>query len=381
MAVLAGMNKSMSHKKCEYGMDFCINNTLWTTFKDAGYITAYGEDFVNSESYTFSGYHGFNILPTDHYMRPLFLAGETREVNRLCTKKLPSVNHLLDYAFQFLDTYKNEKNFGVFWHNNNIDVHAKFIDDTFVEFFGRLKKSKIFDKTFIIFMSNHGITHGDFKIPVASYYEERLPMLFIWAPYNFRKTFPNKYNNMQKNQDSLVSPYDIFLTLSDVLKFTSSDHAISDPCSNCISLFEEISRNRSCVSASVEEKFCTCHDVDDVDIANGRDALVVAVSYLKEMIKTINTIPFSKCINVQLEKVLRINSYKSFGKKYFIVAFTMTPGNNSYEALLMKDDKSYNILKPVESISGYNTRGSCVIDTDDRPYCVCEMSSPCENLN
>ncbi|KAJ0180410.1 hypothetical protein K1T71_003814 [Dendrolimus kikuchii] len=383
MAVLTGLNKSTSHKRCEYGMDFCINNTLWSKFKDAGYATAYGEDYVHSQSYTFSGYYGFNNLPTDHYMRPLFLAGETREDNILCTKKLPSVSHLLDYSFQFMNVYKRENHFGVFWHKTNNDYIPKLIDDTFVELFIKLNNSNILDNTFMLFMSNYGITHGDFKISIASYYEQRLPMLFIWVPNNFRKMFPDKYRNMQANQNRLISPYDVFVTLTDILELSvkSSNHATSDACPKCSSIFEKISVYRSCASASVVESFCTCHDVNDIDIAYNGDVLDVAVSHIKELTRKINTIPFTACANVELDQVLRINTYTSLGNEYFIIAFTMAPGNKSYEVLLMKHGKSYQILEPIQSISAYNTKGSCVIDAVDRPYCICEMTSPCDIHN
>ncbi|KAI8435163.1 hypothetical protein MSG28_003534 [Choristoneura fumiferana] len=80
MAFLTGKNMTTVYRKCSKTMDNCNDEIIWSKFQNSGYVTAYGEDFLRLPD-TFYRYNGFKIPPTNHYMRPLFLTGETRKGN------------------------------------------------------------------------------------------------------------------------------------------------------------------------------------------------------------------------------------------------------------------------------------------------------------
>nr|XP_049695203.1 uncharacterized protein LOC110371532 [Helicoverpa armigera] len=69
---------------------------------------------------------------------------------------------------------------------------------------------------------DHGNMFGKMQLPVGSYYNNRLPMLFIWVPLQFRRENLNIHFNLRENQERLVSPYDLYVTLADILELSTS---------------------------------------------------------------------------------------------------------------------------------------------------------------
>ena len=55
MAILTGQNQSFAYSKCTpkipYGLDNC--SLIWYNFRDAGYVTAYGEDHVPISTFNY----------------------------------------------------------------------------------------------------------------------------------------------------------------------------------------------------------------------------------------------------------------------------------------------------------------------------------------
>ncbi|KAL4714086.1 hypothetical protein ACJJTC_008440 [Scirpophaga incertulas] len=314
MALLTGKNMSTIYRTCQPNMDNCRNMMLWNKFHKAGYVTAYGEDFLHLPD-TFSHY-GFKVPPTDHYMRPYFLTGE-----------------------------RNTGNF------------------------------------------DHGIRYGKLRFTLESYYEERLPMLFVWVPLMFRKQYENQYQNLQLNQNRLTSHLDLHMTLWEILRITNQTISVetSESCPTCKSLFEKVSYNRKCEEAGVNEKWCTCHKMQNValDNAGKRESLQLAISEIQNRTKKITTVPCAKCSSLTLKSVLRTHFYKDSGsnRTFYVIAFVMSPGNVAFETKVMKDANSFEIVESTETISEYNTRGNCVKNRNDRPYCVCEKLPNCFKHN
>ncbi|XP_075970075.1 uncharacterized protein LOC142972671 [Anticarsia gemmatalis] len=102
MAALTGNNMSTIVKECLGRMDNCNDHMIWSTFKKAGYVTAYGEDYLQLPD-TFTNDYEFRKPPTDHYMRPFFLKGERKRRNStfLCAGMVCSGQQVLDYALDF----------------------------------------------------------------------------------------------------------------------------------------------------------------------------------------------------------------------------------------------------------------------------------------
>ncbi|CAH0720680.1 unnamed protein product, partial [Brenthis ino] len=386
MALLTGKEVSTVYKACSSGMDSCNELVIWSAFKKAGYVTGTGEEYLQLPD-TFAK-RGYKNSPTDHYLRPLFLTGENRIGSLVCTKKVSSGRHILDYASQFANEYKTDKFFGMYWFNSyshNLENIPALIDGDIVDFFKSLNDTGILNNTFIFFLSDHGIRYGTQRIPYESYYEERLPMLFVWVPQTYKDIYFKEYNNMVLNQNRLVTPYDVRLTLGDIM--VSSTNTIpkinTEACSKCVSIFNEIPPERSCKDVNVEDKWCTCHKLESIsenDLDTHR-SLQLSVSYLQDKMKNIPTISCMECIVLKLKKVLRAHTYRdeSSNSTYFVLAFVLTPGDVGYEATIVKRNNEFIIMQPTYTISSYNARGSCVIEPNHRSYCICKKKANCKS--
>lgn len=77
MAILTGQNQEQAYSRCKpseaYKLDHCP--FLWYNFRNAGYITAYGEDETVLNTFNYLKV-GFVQPPTDYYLRPYMLASE-----------------------------------------------------------------------------------------------------------------------------------------------------------------------------------------------------------------------------------------------------------------------------------------------------------------
>ncbi|XP_023950355.1 uncharacterized protein LOC112054717 isoform X2 [Bicyclus anynana] len=386
MAALTGHNISSIMKSCSGRMDQCNNKLIWSIYKNSGYVTAYGEDHLRLPD-IFSKDYSFRKSPTDHYMRPFFLKEEI-EINNhslLCAGKISSGQQLLDYAINFVLTYKDDPFFGFFWMNSfshNMNNHPEDADRMFEDFFNRLYYTGAFDNTFIIFLSDHGIRFGENRILVESYYDDRLPLLYIWPPTTFKMNYPDKLKSLLINQFRLITPYDLFDTLFEISKLADCDEVeneAADPNHN--SIFSVISPNRTCQDVGIHDKWCSCHNLYPLDAedAEGIRSVHFAVSHIVSVMQTIKTKRCWSCTHLSLKNVSRIHFYYDKNKIniYFVVAFSMSPMNIFYEATVLHKDSQMYLVGSVSIISPYKGFGDCTIKHEDRIYCVCQKNDNC----
>lgn len=387
MAAFTGKNLSAFNDNCSGKMDKCNHLLIWSKFKEAGYVTAYGEDYVKLPD-TFHDEYKFLRSPTDHYMRPLFLKGETDLHSTICTGKQHSAQHLLDFALDFTITYRQQPFFGFFWINSfshNPNSRPEEGDILIENFLNRLSYTGVLTNTFVILFSDHGMRFGKYRLSMESYYDERLPFLFIWSPTKFKAKYPTAFKNLVANQFRLVTPYDLHKTLLDINRLSvcedsfNNSISVSEACPNCHSLFLTVSANRTCQDVAIHEKWCSCHKLYPLDTADpeGIKSTMHVVSYIKSKVNTVKTIRKGSCWvcrELSLKKVLRIHFYYDANKVnlYHVVAFTMTPGDLSYEATVLRKGARAEIVGRVSFISPYKGSGSCTVDRADRLFCVCQ---------
>ncbi|CAH0406593.1 unnamed protein product [Chilo suppressalis] len=386
MAVFTGMNMSTISKICSNSMDECNELLLWSQFKNSGYVTAYGEDYLRLPD-TFSKEYTFKSAPTDHYLRPFYIHGENELFNRsmVCTGKLPSGQHLLDYAFDFALTYRYYSFFGFFWMNSfshNVNSHPEEADKMFESFFNRLTYTGILENTFIIFFSDHGIRFGDYRMQTASYYEERSPALFMWAPLRFQGEYPLLFRAAAVNQFRLITPYDLYNTIVNINSLSetgNSTEGASSACPNCHSLFHTISGNRTCADVEIHPKWCSCHKLYPLDSHDieGMKSAIYASTEIKALVKKIKTERCWGCLKLAISNVIRIHFYYNDSGLYYVVAFTMTPGNITFEAVVSKKGSKLQLVGDISVISVYRGLGKCAPHQRDRLFCVCQKKENC----
>ncbi|XP_047021676.1 uncharacterized protein LOC124631357 [Helicoverpa zea] len=381
LALLTGKNMTSIIEQCFASMDDCNYLLIWSAFKDAGYVTAYGEENLKLAN-TFTKEYKFLKNPTDHYMQPFYLTDERNPRNRsLCTGKISSGQQLLDYARDFASTYRRDSFFGFFWLNSfSYDEKSRPEDaDKLIEnFLNQLTYTGIMTNTFVIFLSDHGLRFGRSRLKAESYYDDRMPMNFMWVPLLFKGKHPYELRAMAINQYKLATPYDFYSTLQDIKKISLCSNS-TDPapegCPNCHSLFEVIDSNRTCQDAAINEKWCSCHKLFPLPIQDpiGIKSVNAVVSYMKSMAMTIETQKCWSCALPSLKKVERINFYYDEGKVniYYVVALTISPGNGTYEATVLRKN-GYTVIGPLSFISYYRGLGKCALNRRDRLFCVCQ---------
>lgn len=368
-------------------MDSCNDQFIWSHFKEAGYFTAYGEDYLRLAE-AFNGAFRFHKQPTDHFLKPLFHNHEREIYDKglVCTGQVTSGQQILDYALDFSNTYRNDNFFGLFWmnsFNSGINSIASRADKTLENFLNSLTYTGVLRNTFIILFSSHGMRFGELRLQVAGYYEERLPLLFMWSPSHFQITYMKELRNAALNQMSLVTPYDLYNTLVGILRlsYNTSTAGESNACKNCVSIFQPIQWTRTCTDAAIGQKWCSCHTLYPLDIqdSEGIKSVFFAATHINSIAIIVKTKRCWKCARLTLSKVLRIHFYYVNTKLYYVVAFSMAPANMTYEAKLSKSEKKLSMIGEVSYISPYWGNGSCVLKQSDRLYCACQKLDECLN--
>lgn len=77
MAILTGQTPHQAYSRCKPTVAYKLDNCpfLWYNFRNAGYVTAYGEDETALNTFNYLKV-GFVEPPTDYYLRPYMLASE-----------------------------------------------------------------------------------------------------------------------------------------------------------------------------------------------------------------------------------------------------------------------------------------------------------------
>lgn len=388
MAALTGKNISDITKRCYGSMDECKSLLIWNYFKEIGYVTAYGEDYLQLPD-TFTKEFAFKEPPTDHYMRPFFLKGETKRHNNslLCSGKASAGQQILDYALDFANTYKKDSFFGFFWLNSfshDVKSHPEIADKIVENFLNQLAYTGVLMNTFVIFLSDHGLRFGELRFTMESYFDDRMPMNFMWVPLFFKGKQPYELRALSINQFRLMTPYDMFSTLVDIRRISEcSDisHRAPDGCHNCHSIFKVINGTRTCLDASIDEKWCSCHKLYPLPNQDtiGMKSVELAVTHIKNMVNTIETQRCWGCMSLSLKSIIRLHFYYAKDKVslYYVVAFNMTPGNVAYEATVLRKGEQETLIEPISVITNYRGLGKCALNRRDRKFCICQKNESC----
>lgn len=365
---------------CYVNTSACNDLYLWSKFKNKGYVTAFVEDTASGIATIIREVLEVSPLqPTDHYIGPIFKTSHRNNIT-YCAGALSCGEHVLNYALDFANTYKDNNFFGAFWigtqtHDTwnsppTFDVFvAKFLRD--------LKTTGVFDNTFVIFLGDHGIRFGIARYQIECYLEERLPMFFMHVPPKFKKNHLQKYVNLKLNEKRLTSTFDLHLTMKNILSLKEEQNG-TDGCKTCLSLFQRIPENRRCADAGIKDQWCACFTLKDTSVKEegARISAKKAAMFVEELPKNLPTKPNTHCQEYFLIKILRIHSFNSnSATKYYIIGFVVNP-SVVYEVIVRRyaerNEFRYDVLHD-QTISEFGDRGDC-INYGSHPLaytCVC----------
>ncbi|KAJ8917608.1 hypothetical protein NQ315_000091 [Exocentrus adspersus] len=329
MALLSGMNLKQVYSKCdpkEIGkLDECP--MIWYDFRDNGYVTAYAEDWPLISTFNYNK-KGFQNPPTDYYFKTYLEAAESlnmtwKDTMPYCTGPETEGERVLNLAKDFSSTFKNNMSFGIFWMNtfsHNYINSPMGMDTKVSDFFQYLKDAHILDDSIVFLLSDHGIRFGKLRQTIQGWFEERLPVNFISIPLWFKSKYVVENSNFFDNANKLISTYDLYMTLQDVLKKSVPTYNItpSKACPRCASLFSNIIRVRSCKDAGIPEAWCTCigeFTTEDSRLTEETNNKAIALA-LKAIQRLEGQEPFSTSVTNIISSAVNLNRLR---KSYLLL--------------------------------------------------------------
>lgn len=355
MAFLTGYNRKTVDKKCNMhkfgGLDNC--KYMWNLYHDAGYVTAYGEDDVDINTFNYDG-DGFRKQPVDYYMRPYMMAAEAkllrrRPQNNSCLGYVHDSEHIYDYSLEFARRYRNDSFFGLFWtntHSHGLDFSLTSSMDTYlVDYLERFVRQGTMEHTVVVLLSDHGQRYGPSRATSLGWLEDRLPFFFIWLPPYLRKSYPDFVQALQVNRNRLTTPYDLHLTLKHLLILSNrrklvKQMGVARDCPHCQSLLLPVEKNRSCADVAIPNLWCTCWQHQEV---NGTNELVKQLG--QYAIKRIKTTKARGCARQNLRNISRVmlgkpNISANPELVTHILHITTDPNRALYEVTILYNDSS-----------------------------------------
>ncbi|XP_050441154.1 uncharacterized protein LOC126846077 [Adelges cooleyi] len=359
---------------------------LWKEFKANGFVTAYMEDEPSYSTYNFNKY-GFRNAPTDYYSRPLMVAAEKLlpvvKFSGMSYCVGPSViaDRVYRYIEDFVELHKDHGYFALFWLNtfSHNDFNAPLaMDQQTADMLSRLLDRGRLDNAVTIMLSDHGSRFGDILETYVGWLEERMPALYMRLPPGYAAKYPNKYRNFASNKHRLTSPFDLHLTLKDLLPSNGTSKptaAVSAGCPACRSLFLLADANRSCIQAGVNPHWCTCDNYMELD-RNGRDAHIGGrhvVAYLNALIVKYKwTVrKGSTCAEIKLNRVISIRHKVNKPDEYLLVVQTL-PGNSKFSVTVKRTgEEQFDVLGDISRINMYGFQSVCTTEWRLKKYCYC----------
>lgn len=394
MAILTGNNMSKIDQDCNpYNGNLSKCNFLWNDFKKAGYITAYAEDETNINTFNYMK-RGFSEQPTDFCYLPYMLASESLWTSMLdhrsyCSGPETSTERTLNAAKDFVTALSGYPKFGLFWTSTGshdyLNSPTRF-DDVYLKFFRDIFENGVLNNTILIFLSDHGLRFGNILMTTNGWLEERLPFLYLSFPQTFRKSYPKKYENVKTNVIRLTSPYDLHLTLKDVLKMYSNTAIVSDcdSCPTCKSLFQEADEIRSCEEAGIPIHYCTCTGYKDHDPNSSlsKNAVNFILDSLNRETLT-NEIAASRCTLLKINKIESASLSESDAQwyknnTYLMVVFTTIPETILRATVKVMNDPSgrttFQLQGGISRLDFYKFTSQCISMWAYKIYCYCKVN-------
>ena len=169
---------------------------------------------------------------------------------RRCLYGKDSFEYVLEYGMKFWKTYNESKKFlrlaFIDAHERTEEV-VKYLDKPLYNFLNDLFVNKLLENTAIFFVSDHGNgMYGFYRdIQADDFLFERTLAFWFIILHDFNKK--DEIENLEENQQTLLTPYDIFDTLSDIV-FDEENMKVHTRENLGKSVFRKIdAKNRTCM--------------------------------------------------------------------------------------------------------------------------------------
>ncbi|XP_026726962.1 uncharacterized protein LOC113493268 [Trichoplusia ni] len=370
-------NKVLDLNKCQF---------IWDKFKEKGYQTALGSDSIAAVLGTYE--YSLRRQPTDNYLQPFIF--ETRNLFKdqhynfhQCMGSKFFYQILLDYIYSLTHKLKNNNFFGMFWEESvsHEDLNMpNIMDESYHNFLKELHKENYLNKTVLVLLSDHGMRWGPIVQTAQGRSEERLPLLGILFPEQFRRRHKLAIKNILINTKRLTTPFDIYKTLLDLLNLKSlEDLALIEryrtlgseySLHSKTSLFLPVSPKRNCTTVGIEEHWCSCHKGKRIKIGS-KLKISAALKLVMRLNELLNNYP--QCQTLVLRRIYDVSLVENHKKwKIYTVMVKTAPGGGIFDATLIRRDASNWVVSgTVSRLNLYGNQSYCVPDATLKMYCFC----------
>ena len=181
-------------------------------------------------------------------------------IRRRCLYGRDTFEYILEYGEKFWETYINEHKFLRLSfqdaHEGTLEV-VKYLDIKLAEFLENFDEKGYLKDTAIFFVSDHGNNMiGFYNILQAEDYvlEKTLGTWFMLLPK--KKNIDETY--LEKNQQKMVSPYDIHDTLIDMFGYHKKDNVYSRKGKSVYQEINGLERDCDYYSQDITTVWCRC---------------------------------------------------------------------------------------------------------------------------
>ena len=203
-------------------------------FKNNGYITANIQDICHKELMSINPLEKYTYVEFDHeyaspncdpniYTYGYSFSGGENGIFRKCQYGKESFEYALEYAKKFWNVYKDNKKFvrivNTYAHEYSGEK-SKYTDKSLRDFLTYLYENNKVNDTTVFIAGDHGFAlMGVYKILEANDWkaENDLPVFFLIEPDNPKLDYKEQYEQISKNQQTLITAFDIFYTLRWIL--------------------------------------------------------------------------------------------------------------------------------------------------------------------
>ena len=250
------------------GVYFDQRNKMISIVKDMkkeGYVTCNVQDVCHKELMNVGNNNKYSYIEFDHeysapscdpnvYKRGWGLFSGENGILRRCLYGKESIEHALEYGKNFWKIYKKNKKFlrisNSYGHEYSGEK-SKYADNAYFNFLLELYVSEQLHNTTIFLVGDHGnMVMGFYKLfgPNDIKFEQFFPILIIITSDIKNTSFQEQYSEIMKNQQTLVTPFDVYYTLREIIYGRNyKDKLMKEQINNGESLFKYINpMERTC---------------------------------------------------------------------------------------------------------------------------------------
>ena len=264
------------------GVYYNPKNTMISIVKELkklGYVTCNSQDVCHKELMGIRDLENYTYIEFDHeYASPNcdpniytvgygFFGGENG-ILRKCLYGKENIEYTFEYSKQFWLLYKNNKRFlrivNTYAHEYSGEK-AKYSDEATFHFLYDLFLSNQLKNTTIFIAGDHGFAlMGAYKLMNPKDWEIKnvMPIFIILIPDLKNKSYEEQYSEIYQNQQTLITPFDIYYTIRDIIYGKRyKDNLLNKQKNEGESLFKYINTKERNCSKYLNMKCCKCINI------------------------------------------------------------------------------------------------------------------------